>query len=36
MGQTQRLANVSCGSSNCLAIYSSPTVSITPAAAPAA
>lgn len=35
-GQTQRLANVSCGSSNCLAIYSSLTVSITPAAAPAA
>lgn len=35
-GQTQRLANVSCGSSNCLAIYSSPTVTITPAAAPAA
>lgn len=34
--QTQRLANVSCGSSNCLAIYSSLTVSITPAAAPAA
>ena len=35
-GQTQRLANVSCGSSNCLAIYSSLTVTITPAAAPAA
>lgn len=35
-GQTQRLAIVSCGSSNCLAIYSSLTVSITPAAAPAA
>ena len=35
-GQTQRLANVSCGSSNCLAIYSSLTVSITPAVAPAA
>lgn len=35
-GQTQRLADVSCGSSNCLAIYSSLTVSITPAAAPAA
>ena len=34
-GQTQRLANVSCGSSNCLAIYSSLTVTITPAAAPA-
>lgn len=32
-GQTQRLANVSCGSSNCLAIYSSLTVTITPAAA---
>lgn len=29
-GQTQRLANVSCGSSNCLAIYSSLTVTITP------
>lgn len=27
---------VSCGSSNCLAIYSSLTVTITPAAAPAA
>lgn len=35
-GQTQRLANVSCGSSNCLAIYSSLTVTITPAAEPAA
>lgn len=35
-GQTQRLANVQCGSSNCLAIYSSLTVTITPAAAPAA
>src|SRR5699024_12844292 len=35
-GQTQRLANVSCGSSNCLAIYSSLTVTITPAAAPVA
>lgn len=35
-GQTQRLANISCGSSNCLAIYSSLTVTITPAAAPAA
>lgn len=35
-GQTQRLANVSCGSSNCLAIYSSLTVTIAPAAAPAA
>lgn len=35
-GQTQRLANVSCGSSNCLAIYSSLTVTITPAAALAA
>ena len=34
--QTQRLANVSCGSSNCLAIYSSLTVTITPATAPAA
>ena len=35
-GQTQRLANVSCGSSNCLAIYSSLAVTITPATAPAA
>lgn len=35
-GQTQRLANISCGSSNCLAIYSSLTVTITPATAPAA
>lgn len=35
-GQTQELANVSCGSSNCLAIYSSLIVTITPAAAPAA
>ena len=35
-GQTQELANVSCGSSNCLAIYSSLTITITPAAAPAA
>lgn len=35
-GQTQELANVSCGSSNCLAIYSSLTVTITPAASPAA
>ena len=34
-GQTQRLANISCGSSNCLAIYSSLTVTITPATAPA-
>ena len=35
-GQTQELANVSCGSSNCLAIYSSLTVTITPGATPAA
>ena len=35
-GQTQKLANVQCGSSNCLAIYSSITVTITPAATPAA
>lgn len=35
-GQTQELANVSCGSSNCLAIYSSLTVTITPATSPAA
>lgn len=35
-GQTQRLANISCGSSNCLAIYSSLTATITPAAEPAA
>lgn len=33
-GQTQKLANVQCGSSNCLAIYSS--LTITPAAIPAA
>lgn len=32
-GQTQKLANIQCGSSNCLAIYSSLTVTITPAAA---
>lgn len=31
-GQTQGLANVSCGSSKCLAIYSSITVTITPQA----
>lgn len=35
-GQTQELANVSCGSSNCLAVYSSLTVTITPGTAPAA
>ena len=35
-GQTQQLANVSCGSSNCLAIYSSLTVTITPGTTPAA
>lgn len=35
-GQTQKLANVQCGSSNCLAIYSSLAVTITPAATPAA
>lgn len=29
-GQTQELANISCGSSNCLAVYSSLTVTITP------
>lgn len=29
-GQTQELANVSCGSSKCLAINSSITVTITP------
>lgn len=35
-GITQELANVSCGSSNCLAVYSSLTVTITPGTAPAA
>ena len=35
-GITQELANVSCGSSNCLAVYSSLTVTITPGSAPAA
>lgn len=35
-GQTNELANVSCGSSNCLAVYSSLTVTITPGATPAA
>lgn len=35
-GQVQELANVSCGSSNCLAVYSSLTVTITPGTAPAA
>lgn len=35
-GQINKLANVQCGSSNCLAIYSSLIVTITPAAAPAA
>lgn len=35
-GQTQELANISCGSSNCLAIYSSITVTITPGTTPAA
>lgn len=29
-GQTQELANISCGSSNCLAVYSSLTITITP------
>ena len=31
-GVTNKLANVSCGSSNCLVVYSSLTVTITPAA----
>ena len=35
-GQTNELANVSCGSSNCLAVYSSLTVTITPGTTPAA
>lgn len=35
-GQVQELANVSCGSSNCLAVYSSLTITITPGTAPAA
>ena len=35
-GQINKLANVQCGSSNCLAIYSSLTVTITPGATPAA
>lgn len=35
-GQVNKLANVQCGSSNCLAIYSSLTVTITPGATPAA
>ena len=35
-GITQELANVSCGSSNCLAVYSSLTVTITPGSASAA
>lgn len=35
-GQIQELANVSCGSSNCLAVYSSLTVTITPGTTPAA
>ena len=35
-GKTQELANVSCGSSNCLAVYSSLTVTITPGTTPAA
>lgn len=35
-GQTQRSANVSCGSPDCLAIYSSLAATITPATAPAA
>lgn len=35
-GQTNELANVSCGSSNCLAVYSSLTITITPGATPAA
>lgn len=35
-GKIQELANVSCGSSNCLAVYSSLTVTITPGTTPAA
>lgn len=35
-GQVNKLANVQCGSSNCLAIYSSLTVTITPGTTPAA
>lgn len=35
-GQVNKLANVQCGSSNCLAIYSSLNVTITPGATPAA
>lgn len=35
-GQVQELANVSCGSSNCLAVYSSLTVTITPGTTPTA
>lgn len=35
-GQTQELANITCGSSKCLAVYSSLTVTITPGTTPAA
>ena len=35
-GQTNELANVSCGRSHCLAVYSSLTVTITPGTTPAA
>lgn len=35
-GQVNKLANVQCGSSNCLAIYNSLTVTITPGATPSA
>lgn len=35
-GQVNKLANVQCGSSNCLAVYSSLTVTITPGTTPAA
>lgn len=35
-GQVNQLANVQCGSSNCLAVYSSLTVTITPGTTPTA